>query len=82
VCRPYYGKNGRGEEMNRTSLAPRMVADAKVFVVEELEDVFFNFNSKKRMFKYGALDMQEYNIEENTLYNLLHLICGNIGVVN
>ena len=81
VCRPCYGKNNTGEEMDLTSLAPRTLADAKGVVVEELEDGV-DFDGEGRKLKYGVPDMREHDIEENMSFDSLHLICGDPGSVD
>ena len=81
VCRPYYGENDTGEEMDLTSLAPRTLADAKGVVVEELEDGV-DFDGEGRKLKYGVPDMREHDIEENMSFDSLHLICGDPGSVD
>ena len=77
----YYGENNTGEEIDLTSLVPRTLADATGVVVEVLEDGI-DFDSKGRKLKYSLPDMRKYDIKENMLFGLLHLICGDPGAVD
>lgn len=81
VCRPCYGKNDIGEELNLTSLAPRELVAARGVMVEEFDDGV-DFDGEGRKLKYAVPDMQEHDIGQHMTFDSLHLICGDPGEVD
>ena len=59
----------------------RTLVDVKAVMMEVLEDSL-DFNNEGRKLKYGTPDMREHDVEGNTSFDLLHMICGDPGTVD